>query len=546
MAINSVSYGPTFLNQSMLNLNNQLTILQSQLTTGKKSTSYAGMGVNERFAIAARSQLADISAFTDTIGNINTTINIANTALQGMVDIGTTVENSANSSSQNLNSAGQTIAQQTATSQLASMLGILNMQAGDRYLFSGGAINTPSVAPMDAILNGTTTQAGLKTAISSSLTGATVTGPTGTPSFVSVDLGATNPNDGDTVGFKFNLPDGTTDSIQLTASSATPPPAGSFAIGVNSTVTAANLKAALNAAIGKLANTSLVAASAFAAGNDFFSSAGTATGSVVSNKAAIPASITGATLLSGAANTDSLTTNFAAGDTITVNGTPITFVAAGATGNQLNVTDSIQTLLRKIDSITGTSTPSTVSGGVITLHTDNAASLTVTSSNPAALAALGFGATVTATLPPLRVGGSPLGAAISLVSGTPANTISWYTGEAGAGSARATATARVDQSVTVQYGARANESAIRSQLQTLAVFAAVTTSATNPNAAAQVQELSLRATQNLLPQPGRQTIQDIQSDFATAQLTMKDATARQKRSEEHTSELQSPCNLVCR
>jgi flagellar hook-associated protein 3 FlgL len=166
---------------------------------------------------------------------------------------------------------------------------------------------------------------------------------------------------------------------------------------------------------------------------------------------------------------------------------------------------------------------------VITLHADNAASLTVTSSNPAAFAALGFGATVTATLPPLRVGGSPLGAATSLVSGTPANTISWYTGEAGAGSARATATARVDQSVTVQYGARANEAAIRSQLQTLAVFAAVTTSASNPNAAAQVQALSLRATQNLLPQPGRQTIQDIQSDFATAQLTMKDAAARQKQ-----------------
>jgi hypothetical protein len=82
---------------------------------------------------------------------------------------------------------------------------------------------------------------------------------------------------------------------------------------------------------------------------------------MVNNKAAIPAPITGAALLSGAANTDSLTTNFAAGDYITVNGTPITFVAAGATGNQLNVTDSVQTLLTKIDSITGTSTPSTIS-----------------------------------------------------------------------------------------------------------------------------------------------------------------------------------------
>ncbi len=69
--------------------------------------------------------------------------------------------------------------------------------------------------------------------------------------------------------------------------------------------------------------------------------------------------------MSGAAGTDSLSSSFAPGDTITVNGTPITFVASGATGNEVNVTDSIQTLLTKIDSITGTSTPSTISGGVI-------------------------------------------------------------------------------------------------------------------------------------------------------------------------------------
>jgi flagellar hook-associated protein 3 FlgL len=576
MAINNVSFGPTFLNQSLLNLNNQLTTLQSQLTTGKKSTSYAGMGVNEGFAIAARSQLSNISAFSDTMSNINTSIGVANTGLQSMVDIGTTVLNSANSSSPALNSAGQTIAQQTATSQLSSMLGILNMQAGDRYLFSGGAINTPAVASIDDILNGTTTQAGLKTviaernqadlgasglgrlvvstpaltptsvqlaedvagspfglklqAVSSSLTGATVTGPAGSPSAISVDLGPANPNDGDKVSFAFSLPDGTTESIQLTASSATPPPAGSFAIGATSTVTAANLKAALSSAIGTLAQTSLVAASAVAASDNFFSPAGTATGSVVNNKAATPAPITGATLLSGAASTDSLATNFAAGDTITVNGTPITFVASGAVGNQLNVTDSVQTLLSKIDSITGTSKPSTISGGVIALHTDDAASLSVTSSNSAAFAALGFGPTVTATQPPLRVSGSPL-TATSLVSGTPANTVSWYTGEKGPGSARATATARVDQSVTVQYGARANETAIRWQLQSLAVLAAVTTAPTNPNAAAQVAALSQRVAQNLAPHPGQQTIEDIQSDFATAQLTMKDAASRQTQTQ---------------
>src|SRR6202051_3157583 len=132
MAINGITYGTSsVLNQSVTNLKNQMTTLQSQLTTGEKSTTYAGMGVNEGFAIAARSQLANISAFTDTMTNINTNIGVVNTALQSMVDIGTTIQNSANSSSQALDSAGQSIAQQTAASQLSSMVGILNVRAGD-------------------------------------------------------------------------------------------------------------------------------------------------------------------------------------------------------------------------------------------------------------------------------------------------------------------------------------------------------------------------------------------------------------------------------
>jgi flagellar hook-associated protein 3 FlgL len=273
-----------------------------------------------------------------------------------------------------------------------------------------------------------------------------------------------------------------------------------------------------------------VAASAMQAGNDFFNTTGTATGSVVNNHATTPAPITGATALSGAVGTDSLGASFAAGDTITVNGTPISFVASGATGNQLNVTDNVQTLLTKIDSITGTSTPSTISGGVISLHTDNAASLSVSSSNTAAFAALGFSTTATATVPPLRVGGSPLGSATSLVGGTPANTVTWYTGNPGpTATARASATARVDATVKVEYGIQADEPAIRSQLQALAVFSAVTTSTTNPNGAGQVSALSQRITQALTAQPGKQTIQDIQTDLATAQATISDATARQKQ-----------------
>src|ERR1700709_2473363 len=135
-AVNGVNYGTSILNQSVMDLKNQLTTLQSQLTTGMKSTTYAGMGVNEGFAIAARAQLGNITAFSATMNNVNTSIQAANTALQGLVDLGKTGQTGAHSSDQALSSPGQTKAQQTATSQLASMLGILNMQSGDRYLFS--------------------------------------------------------------------------------------------------------------------------------------------------------------------------------------------------------------------------------------------------------------------------------------------------------------------------------------------------------------------------------------------------------------------------
>jgi flagellar hook-associated protein 3 FlgL len=577
MSINSVGFGGSSFGLAVQNLNTQLTNLSTQLASGEKSTTYAGMGVNEGFAIAARSQLANISAFGDTITNINTTINVANTALQSLTSIGGQVQSDAASTPQGLNSTGQTIAQQNAQSELSTMVGILNTQAGDRYIFSGTAINTPAVASSADILNGAGAKAGLKqviaeraqadgttglgrlvitppsttapttvsvaedvagspfglklNAVTSTLTGATVTGPAGSPAAVSVTLGATNPNPGDQVNFTFNLPDGTTESIQLTASSTTPPPAGSFAIGATSALTAGNLNTALNTAIGTLANTSLVAASAVAAGNNFFDTNGTATGAVVTNQATPPAPVTGATLLSGTTGTDSLATSFAAGDTITVNGTPITFVASGATGNQVNVGDSVQTLLSKIDQITGTSTPSTISGGVIELNTDNAASLSVTSSNPTAFAALGFSGTVTAAQPPPRVSGSPLSSATSLVSGA-ADTVAWYTGNSGPGSARASSTALIDSSISVQYGAQANEQAIRQQLQGVAVFAAVTTSPTGANSAAQVSALSQRTAANLTPQTGQQqTIADIQTDFASAQLIMKDATARQTQTQ---------------
>jgi hypothetical protein len=714
MSINSINYGASVLGQSVQYLNNQLTNLSTQLSTGVKSTNYAGMGANEGFAIAARSTLSSITAFGDTMTNVNTIISAANTALQSLSDLAGNIQSGASQNPQNLDSTGQTASQESAASELSALIGILNTQVGDRYIFSGSAINTPAVASANSIMNGTGTQAGLTqviserkqadlgtngmgrvvvsqpsstsvqvaedtagspfglklNSVSSSLTGATVSGPSGSPAAISVNFGTTNPNPGDQVSFKFNLPDGTTQTVSLTATNTSPPPAGSFTIGSTPADTASNLNSALNSSISTLANTSLVAASAITAGDNFFNtdsiaignvastatapvsgsttlsgtgtnslssgfaagdtltvngstiqfynssttppttagaaanttyvdlatatvggllgdidtitgtttpssatngtvtlndsagalnitssnasalaalgfsgavntSTGTASGSTV-NTSSVP--ISGATSLSGAAGTNSLSTSFAAGDTINVDGSTIQFynssttppTTAGRAPNTTYVdlaTATVSNLLADIDKITGSSTPSTISGGVVTIHTDDASSLNITSSNPNALKALGFSTQpVTAIQPPLRVSGSPLGSATSLTSGA-SDTVQWYTGNSGPGSARDSSSARIDTSETVDFGAQANEQAIRQQLQNIAVFAAFKTSSSDSNASAQINDLSQSIAANLNPPAGQQTIADMQTDFSNAQTEIQAATARQTQTQ---------------
>ena len=73
---------------------------------------------------------------------------------------------------------------------------------------------------------------------------------------------------------------------------------------------------------------------------------------------------------------------------------------------------------------------------------------------------------------PLRVDtlGSPE-TAIGLVAGTPADTVEYYLGQNDADNPRAGITTRVDENITVQYGLRANEDALRAGITSLAAFA---------------------------------------------------------------------------
>ncbi|SEM37076.1 flagellar hook-basal body complex protein [Bradyrhizobium sp. OK095] len=145
--------------------------------------------------------------------------------------------------------------------------------------------------------------------------------------------------------------------------------------------------------------------------------------------------ITSGTQLGGTAQpgqAEVLSTPFVVGNTIQVNGTgaanTITFVASGATPpNQINITDSISTLLNQIDQLSGAS-GSSISNGVISLNTGIAnPTLTVTSpNNSTAFAALGF----TSAISKNRGGGGTAG-----TGGVIGNDIATFTKESISGGA---------------------------------------------------------------------------------------------------------------
>lgn len=181
------------------------------------------------------------------------------------------------------------------------------------------------------------------------------------------------------------VPAQATSSIQYGANLPTTPKTQASANAASGTLTAAG---GLNSA--DLSNVPLPV------GTNFYSDK-TVTGTVANNKNTTP--ITANTLLSGAAATDSITSNFAPGDTITMTGSggdvvTFTFVASGASGNQINVTDSVGTLMAKIGAVTGV--PPTISGGAITLHSGSGENWTMTSAS-AGLGALGLASPVALT-----------------------------------------------------------------------------------------------------------------------------------------------------
>lgn len=441
MAIGYIGSIPSPMLQSIVDMRRRLDDLQRQLGSGQKSTNYAGLGLDRGISVSLRRQLDATASFDATIATVGVRMSVAQTALSGVDTLKHTIRSGTQESVFAIDTSGQTGQQRAALTGLNQLVALLNSRAGDRYLFSGQAIDRQSVASADLILNGDATHAGLKqiiderrqadlganglgrldlarvgtdvtldedglhsfglklTGASSTLANVTLTAPAGSPAGMSVDFTGI-PDAGGSISIDVTLPDGSTKTLKLTATTDSPPAAGQFTIGATATDTAINFQAALDDTLSTLAATELTAASAMTAADNFFAD------------------------------------------------------------------------------------------------------------------------------PPQRVDGPPFDSATALIDGTSADTVIWYTGESGATPARATASARIDPTMTVNYGMRANEDALRAAMQNIAVFAAVTSSPTDPNANAAYKALATRVGTGLGTVQGEQRVADIQSEIAASQGAFAAAKGR--------------------
>jgi flagellar hook-associated protein 3 FlgL len=296
-------------------LQQQFNTLQTQLSSGLKSSTLSGLGSSLSSDLNVRSQLSQIGSYDTNINTVNLRLNTINSVLSSLGSVKAAAVTASNPGVYGTNNINLTTAPAQAQQELDQVLSSLNTDLNGHYLFGGGVVDKPPVGTMDTIMNGSGSLAGFKTVAAQRLqadegtnnmgrltlstttdtttlaqdnsnfgytptavatsdpSAVTVTQPTGTPPSLSVQF-TSPPAAGDTVGITLGLPDGTSTSLTMTAVTGTPANPGEFQIGADPATTAANFQTALTSSIQGATPSTLAAASNYAAANNFFNGSG--------------------------------------------------------------------------------------------------------------------------------------------------------------------------------------------------------------------------------------------------------------------------------
>jgi flagellin len=387
--------------QNLLSLQSTAALLattQNDLSTGNKVNTALDNPTSYFTAQALNNRAGDISNLLDGIGNGVQVLQAANTGITSLQSLVASAQSVANQVLQT------TIGYSTKSS--ISTTAVTGATANN-LLGTGTGFTDQTVAGVAA--TGTTTAAFTNTAatagtqLNTGTSGAVAA--TGSTLISALTNGTTST--APAVGDNFVV-NGVT--ITFTASGAAASvDATHETIGLNQTLSA--LASTIDTVSGNTTNASSASTGAIdlntGTANNLVLAAGTSSGTLAAlgltagttargGGTTATTALTGATLLSGTATGGggALSSAFTAGDTLTVDGTTLTFVSGTAGSNQISTGGTVSDLLSAIDTASGnTGTASAVSGGIVTLHTGTANDLSITSSNTAALNALGLGTT---------------------------------------------------------------------------------------------------------------------------------------------------------
>ncbi len=292
----------------------QLIDLQRQLGTGKLADTFGGYESKTRItSLSLRAEMSATEGYQRSITDASLRIKIGTQTITRFSDIASLTRSDSFGNGFDLVDGTQTAVQRGAKTSLDEMLSLLNTDINGRYIFAGKNTDNPPVLSTTLILNGDGARAGVTQMISerreadlganglgrlntgvvgavvtvsedvaghpfgfklanisSGLDGVVATNPAGAPAAETVTFGSPLPKDGQEITLSFNLPDGSQEDLVLKARSSGPLVQGEFLIGADVNTTAANFKSVVDTELGRLASTSLEAASAATASKSFF------------------------------------------------------------------------------------------------------------------------------------------------------------------------------------------------------------------------------------------------------------------------------------
>jgi flagellin-like hook-associated protein FlgL len=296
----------------------QMDDLQRQLSTGKKSLTYGGLGVQRITSLDMRAKLAEVEGYQDTITRFNYRSQQLNLHLDRVRSISNEAATATGTATPQYDpdATGKTSMQRHLRTRFDEAVDLLNLQVNGDYYFAGRKTDTKPVLDPQTILYGDSAgRAGVSqliterkaadygvaasagrvtrggagatasltedgahpfgiklTAASSTSAGTTAVRTAGPPADVTFTVTA-NPAAGDEIRLQLTMPDLSTKDIVLTARIGPTTPAGDaggFDIGATPAATAANVRTALAAMMDREATITLPPASAMAASKAFF------------------------------------------------------------------------------------------------------------------------------------------------------------------------------------------------------------------------------------------------------------------------------------